>query len=569
MEKYKIYKNIYSGSWEIVSPRELVQGKIEGLNINRIIRFSPYYFFLGRNLFLGFTLSTSLKNVFLWNRSEFEKKGIDIHGLNHKDDRIYANRQAIKRFLVARGVEEIYNQVVVPENTNSNRLKVIDDFYQWINNHKDQIYFPFNIKINTIQKRYLPFDGGTIKSQELPRPQRFFYSNKTNTRGLKYYNEMVREYKPYSLEIFQNTVLNIGIICPIEYQGETEGYVKMLISKIKGSFYFKDINLTFRITKGYELDNYKDVLYDDELLKSNIIYVIVNDLHKNLSPNVSPYYVCKAKLIGNGIPTQDIRIETIRAKNTYAMTTVILNTYAKIGGTAWTIEKEDKLKNELIVGIGSTFSKHNEFVLGIAQIFQNDGQYITGNCSPLSTFDNYAENLENQLYKTLKPLLESLNKNDNPFRLIFHLFKSGSQEYEIKAINNLKARLNGYNFEFALIHLSYGHNFRLYNNDGNGNINQGTYIELDKYSALLHFVKNSDLPLKIDIDRRSTFTSLFYLSKQVYWFSHLSHKSYIPSKKTVTIMYPSLMANITEKLKEVDGWDYERLKAVSEKLWFI
>jgi hypothetical protein len=34
-------------------------------------------------------------------------------------------------------------------------------------------------------------------------------------------------------------------------------------------------------------------------------------------------------------------------------------------------------------------------------------------------------------------------------------------------------------------------------------------------------------------------------------------------------MYPSLMANITEKLKEVDGWDYERLRAVSEKLWFI
>jgi hypothetical protein len=311
------------------------------------------------------------------------------------------------------------------------------------------------------------------------------------------------------------------------------------------------------------------VLYDNELLKANIIYVIVNDFHKKLNPNVSPYYVCKAKLIGNGIPTQDIRIETIRAKNAHAMTNVVLNTYAKIGGTAWTIEKKEKLKNELIVGIGSTFSKNNEFVLGIAQVFQNDGQYITGDCSPLSTFDNYAENLENHLYKTLKPILDPLNQDSNPFRLIFHLFKSGSQNYEIKAINNLRDRLNGYNFEFALIHLSYGHNFRLYNNEGNGNINQGTYIELDKYSALLHFVKNSDLSLKIDIDRRSAFTSLFYLSMQVYWFSHLSHRSYIPSKRTITIMYPSLLASITEKLKEVDGWDYERLKAVSEKLWFI
>jgi hypothetical protein len=34
-------------------------------------------------------------------------------------------------------------------------------------------------------------------------------------------------------------------------------------------------------------------------------------------------------------------------------------------------------------------------------------------------------------------------------------------------------------------------------------------------------------------------------------------------------MYPSLMARMTEELKKVEGWDYERLKAVREKLWFI
>ena len=155
------------------------------------------------------------------------------------------------------------------------------------------------------------------------------------------------------------------------------------------------------------------------------------------------------------------------------------------------------------------------------------------------------------------------------FRLIFHLFKSASEEYEIKAINGLKERLANYNFEFALVHLAYGHNFRLYYNDGRNDINQGTYIQLSKHSALLHFVSKSDLPLKIDLDKRSTFTSLFYIAKQVYWFSHLSHRSYMPSKRTVTIMYPSLMAKMTEELKKVEGWDYERLKAVSNKLWFI
>lgn len=168
----------------------------------------------------------------------------------------------------------------------------------------------------------------------------------------------------------------------------------------------------------------------------------------------------------------------------------------------------------------------------------------------------------------MSPILNEVSKTVT-FRLIFHLFKSASEEYEIKAINNLKDRLSEYNFEYALVHLAYGHNFRLYNDDGNKEINQGTYIQLSNYSALLHFVKHSDLPLKIDLDKRSTFTSLFYLSKQIYWFSHLSHRSYQPSKRTVTIMYPSLMAKMTEDLKKVEGWDFDRLKAVSDKLWFI
>lgn len=155
------------------------------------------------------------------------------------------------------------------------------------------------------------------------------------------------------------------------------------------------------------------------------------------------------------------------------------------------------------------------------------------------------------------------------FRLIFHLYKSASAEYEIKALNALREHFSKYPIEFALVHLGYGHNFRIYNEDGAAEVPKGTFIQLSKYTALLHFIPQSDLPLKIDLDKRSSFTSLFYLAKQVYWFSHLSHRSYIPSKRTVTIMYPSLMAQMTEKLKKVDSWDYDRLKAVSEKLWFI
>ena len=566
---YRIFKNKYSNTWEIISTKDLLHNSIKGLEINRVVHFSPYFCYKEEKLLLGFTSASSLKNRFTWSKQEFEKNGIDISGLKGKQDIIFANRQSIKRFLESTGSIKNYEMAITSENQNSTSFQIINSFYNWLEKSKNKIELPFGLNISSISKKYLPFENDIIKSEIILKPQRYFYSNRINTQNIRYYDQMVKTYKPYSLEQYQNKKIKLGIICPSEYQGETEVFAKKIELKLKEVFHFNNLSFYFLKTANSDLKSYEHAVYSKELLECDLVYVIVNQLQEKLPNNLSPYYKCKAKLIGNGIPTQDVQIETIRQKlNSYTMTNIALNSYAKLGGTAWTIEKEDKLKDELVIGIGSTISKDGQFVLGIAQIFHNDGRYMTGNCSPLSSFEKYAENLENHLFETLEPLVEEM-KNSGTFRLIFHLFKSASEEYEIRAINKLKARLSNYNFEFALVHLAYGHNFRLYYNDGRNDIIPGSYIQLSKYSAILHFVKSSDLPLKIDIDKRSTFTSMFYIAKQVYWFSHLSHRSYIPSKRTVTIMYPSLMAKMTEELKKVDNWDYDRLKFVEDKLWFI
>lgn len=566
---YTTYKNRYSHTWEIRSPKDILGGTIEGLEVNRIIQFSPYFFSKDGSSFLGFTLSTSLKTNFTWNRSQFEENGIDTKGLKGDEDSIYPNTQSLKRFLESRGLSELYDSKVAPQKTNQTSCAFINRFSNWLQKNKTEIQLPFGLSIEDIVKRYLPFENNRVKSEVIGKPQRYFYSNRKNTQGLRYYDQMVKTYQPYSLELFQNKQMNFGVICPKEYQGESEGFAKKMEAKLKEVFHFKSVNFIFRAIDGKNLDNYKKVLYHEDLQACNLIYVIVDKDQERLEPKNSPYHVCKAKFIGVGIPTQDVQIETIRQNlSAFTMTNLALNSYAKLGGTAWTIEKEDKLRDELVVGIGSTKTQDGNHVLGIAQVFHNDGRYMAGDCSPLSTFDNYAKNLENHLYDTLVPFIEEM-KEGQTFRLIFHLFKSASQKYEIEAINNLQNRLSDFNFEFALVHLGYGHNFRLYYNEGQNDISQGSYIQLSSNTALLHFVKNSDLPLKIELDKRSTFNSLFYIAKQVYWFSHLSHRSYMPAKKTVTIMYPSIMAKITEELKKVEGWDYERLDAVSDKLWFI
>ena len=571
LQKYNIRLNKYSHTWDFISKKDELQGKIQGLEVNKVVTFSTTFYFKDDCLLFGFSLSCSLKNKFLWNRQDFLNNGVDIKGLKSDGEKIFANKQSLKRFLESRGQQNIYSDIVLPLQSKQVCFATIFRTFQWLNEHKKEVVLPDGLSISTLTMQYLPLENNILQSELLQRPKRYFYANQTNIKKLKFYDEMIKEYKPYSLELFDNEQIKVGVICPKDYVGETEIFCKKLEGKLREIFHLSN-NIDFCIveTSGNKVEDYKDILYEDKLLKSQLVYVVVRSQDEKLQECDSPYYVCKAKLISNGIPTQDIKIETIRQKldNPSVIANISLNTYAKIGGTAWTIEKEDKLKYEFVVGIGTTTDNEGKHVIGIAQIFQNDGHYIVADCTPISTFDNYAENLERHLFKTLSSLLSQVDKHQT-CRIIFHLFKSASEKYEIKAVHNLVTKFSDYNFEYALLHLGYGHNHRLYYNDGKMDVLNGTFIQLDSKTALLNFVNKSDLPLKIDLDKRSTFTSLFYLSKQIFWFSHLSHRSYSPAKRAVTIMYPSLMASMIEKLKKVEGWDYERLQHISDKLWFI
>ena len=154
-------------------------------------------------------------------------------------------------------------------------------------------------------------------------------------------------------------------------------------------------------------------------------------------------------------------------------------------------------------------------------------------------------------------------------RLIFHIYKSPSNKYEIAALTNVIKRFINVTIKYAFVHVGYGHNFRLYNDDGRMQMNQGFYLNISENEALVNFVAKGTTPLRITVDRRSTFNDIYYLSKQIYWFAHLSCRSYMPAKKTVTITYPSLMSSLTERMKRIDGWDYNVLDRVGDKLWFL
>lgn len=598
--KFQVFKKKEEHFWNIVSPSNLfiVEQEQEDIEGNRkkvkkkvvdgILAFNQFHFntffnSFNTNLSFFFVISRSIKLEFEKGKDDFEQRRIEYKDLKGKDNEIFANKQSIKRFLSGTGQQGNYDNHINTLERNQESFKKMKQVFHWLENEKYKILLPSGNKFSEFSMKYLPLENDKIQADKLEEPIRYYFENRTE-KG--YYNDVISRLKPYSFKFFENREIKISIICPKFNEGILEGFINQLEIRLKSMFHiipvFSPIFLSDTKT-----ETYLSAVYEEQVSSSHLCIVVLNEQHLKITDiKQSPYFVCKAKLLGQGIPTQDIQEKHLRRPNQYVNNNLTLNIYAKIGGIGWTIQNIEKRKEELVIGIGSSLNRDGKRILGIAQIFHSDGRYLVGDCSPLSTFDNYAENLEKHLYNSLSKIIsqEIINKKSE-FRLVFHLFKSASKEYEIKAVENVIQKFQNENltFKYAFVHLAYGHNFRLFTNDGKPytiidnygkeklieGTPKGSYIELSKYRSLVHFVQESTVPLEIEVDRRSTFEDLRYLSTQIFWFSHLSHRTFLPSKKTVTILYPSIMSGLLDKLQEVDKWDDNMVKTITDKLWFI
>lgn len=563
-EYINIKRNNYTNTWEILGNKSLIVD--DGIIINRCIMFNTYYSKFKNNIVFGFTLAAGLRHRFIWNRNEFISNGISHLDLNGSNDVIFANKVAIKRYVEARGIKSQYDKIIFDENTYSKEYEVINKTRNWLIKKINCDFFK-GITISNFENSYFscPIQNN-MNYVIIPKPKRFFANDVVGGTGK--YNELLHKLKPYTYMNFPpSKPIKIVAIIPNTYEGTANNFLAKLKEELNYTFHISDIRIDSKIANGTTLIDYETVIYERMFREIDIAIIFVSETQINLPINESPYFFCKAKYIGQAIPTQEIQIEKIRKNNlSYIVNNVALNIYAKLGGTPWGIEKTRHLHEEFVIGIGSTFDKYKKMVMGIANIFDSSGKYFVGECIPLSGFDDYCNLLENSIYKQLIRLIKT---HSEEVRIIFHIFKLPSNKYEIKALENIIKRIKGINIKYAFVHLGYGHNFRLYSNNGKGNLKKGFYTQISENESLINFVDEGTIPLKVTVDRRSNFNDIYYLSQQIYWFSHLSCRSYLPAKKTVTITYPSLMAKITEKLKEINGWDYKLLTEIGDKLWFL
>lgn len=560
-----VQKQKYSSVFEIHSNKNICKN-IDGLQVKKILLMDSLY--NRENKMLGLTLAFKIQNRFMWNKKQMIENGIDVRDLKSDKEQVFCNKIALNRFLESTNNVQNYANTIWKLNSSIEQYKTIISTYKFLKQYLLDIFINDNIQILDICLNNLPYKNDAFSMENLRLPIHYYYSDKTKSGK---YDEALKVLKPYTYELFSGKNIKCAVICPKKYEGTEEEFSVKLKKKLEEIFYIK-VEFSKYYINDTNLKDYKDIIYNNifiEKERPDIVLVILEEKHKKLDVINSPYYYCKAKLIGQGISSQEILIERIKGINDFILNNISLNIYAKIGGTAWTVEKIEKEKKEFIIGISSCFDKAKRKIFGVSQIFEYNGNYIVTGCTPLTTVEDYEVAFEYYLEETLKNELFRHVSNNNEFRLIFHINKSPSNKYEIKAIKNVINKFRELDVSYAIVHLDYNHNFRLFSNEGRENNRKGLYINIDENKTLLTLSDKSINPLLIDIDNRSTFMDKDYITKQIYWFCHLSFRSFMPSKKTVTMQYPYLISKLTNEIKNIEGWDYEVLKGIGDKLWFL
>ncbi|GLW84802.1 hypothetical protein Aglo02_24420 [Actinokineospora globicatena] len=422
------------------------------------------------------------------------------------------------------------------------------------------------------------------------------------------------EYGPFDVEFFRKKKPRIAVVTPRAHKGIVENFMRKFLDGVQGErVYAKGFIRKYHLggcdVRMHPFDGSATdaVAYREACRQAlregpvDLAIVITSEAQVHLTGDESPYLVAKSTFMGQGIPVQEVRIETARlSKLAYPLNSMALACYAKLRGVPFVIAAPRALAHELVIGIGSSHIKASrnatpERVVGITTIFSADGNYLLSNTSREADYADYPRELLRSLTECIEDIkARNAWQRGDELRLVFHVFKP-LQDVEAQAVKELVERLaNQYaKVEFAFVHVSTDHEWIMFDRASLGVPNRGTrgqakgYYVPDRGHAvpighremllavngpmdLKSPLHGAPVPLLLKLHHESTFTDIEYLARQVYRFTSMSWRTVYPSSQPVTILYSDLIANLLGNLRHVRNWNADSVNTtLRDSRWFL
>lgn len=449
-----------------------------------------------------------------------------------------------------------------------------------------------------------------------PRTPTFIFDHASTKTETSYPDKGLNTFGPYDSVTFDTKSPNILCICHKDNRGYFTKFLAELRDGIPTSSYFKkglqkkyDLNQVNFIVKEvayYDQAEYLKIIRENDSKPDAAIIEIPGEW-RGLSDSQNPYYSIKAKLLSFEIPVQYVTYDRVRNYNEYILNSIALQLYAKMGGTPWVLPSSRSIDREIIIGIGHSWVRQGRFsgaastrVVGITTFLSSDGQYLLSDKAKDVLYEEYFGELLRSLKSSISRLEEEQGWNEgDTIRLIFHIFKP-IKNVEFDVVKKLVTDIQKYRIQFAFITIGKKHPFLMFDPQQNGiakygNIkgefipNRGSNIFVDSTTCIIQMLGAKELkteshamssPIQIKIrtpDKNAVdhaddfmFTDLSYIVQQIYSFTYLSWRSFLPGEQPATMFYSTLISKLLSRLRNVAGWDSDSLNyKLKRKKWFL
>jgi hypothetical protein len=432
-----------------------------------------------------------------------------------------------------------------------------------------------------------------------------YESPKTTTRA----DEGLKTYGPYDRDTFLKKDVKVLVISPEEHKGEVEKFIKQfengfrddpdsVFTGFRSKYHLRSVafkDAYFPLSNDGLAHDYENACLA-ALKQGNdydLCFLVIRHDFEFLPTTENPYYVGKALLLSQGIPVQEVKIETLRrpfSSLRYILNNIGLACYAKLGGTPYVLRAEEVVREELVIGIGRSIDRETRLargkqVVGFTAVFKNNGDFLLSSCTPYCDFSDYEEHLEEAIVSSVNRVAErEAYEEGEEIRIIFHVFKRTGQR-ENRAVQRALDRLGKYKIEYALLHVNDSHLFRIFDRTNVAASEwtkhyvapRGISIEIGPRERLINLIgprqylgRGCPMPLKLTLDTSSTFKDIGYLCQQLYEFSFMSWRGFNPTVAPATLLYSEWIAKLNSKLRHVPNWNQHMLRTqLAEKRWFL
>lgn len=455
-------------------------------------------------------------------------------------------------------------------------------------------------------------------SYEFKEPAFVFDAARTKVSNKADYG--LSDYGPYDSDLFSPKKLKVLAICKKTNRGFFTQKLNALFDGIPESKYFKkglkrkyefqSIQHTVEEISEFSFAEYDRIIAHLDDKPEIALIEIPAYFRQYRQPEQNPYYLIKARLLAKDIPVQFVVSDTFKTANEYILNQMGLQMYAKLGGIPWVLASTQSVDRELVIGIGhskiydNAYAGNNqERVVGITTFFSGDGQYLLSERARDVPYEEYFDELLKSLRNSFNELQrQQAWRTGDVIRLIFHIFKP-IKNTEFEVVSNLIREYTDYTIQFAFVTISKYHPFLLFDPNQSGRFdtrskkNLGEYIPyrgsniiLDSSSCLIQMLGTKEIksgkhgsshPILVRIRHPEgnadwadvedlLFTDLHYVVQQLYQFTYLSWRSFMPNENPATLLYSTLLSNLLGKLRRISFWQPDTVNtSLKRKKWFL